>query len=872
MKRGGDIAAALLLTLAVAIVVWIRLLPLSLPAVAELAASTVRGRIGARVGAGSPADWQRAVEDWISAHADEYAAEVAAETDRLRTMWQYTDEGGRPRTFLGDYDSYAWLRAARNYLSDGSVCDAPDGGACRDRFTLAPVGTAMRYGRSLHVAAIVAVHRFTTWLDPVYPLAASSYLVPVIVGALGVVPAFAIGRRLAGPVGGFVAGVAGGLHPMLLQRSLGSDNDVWNTALPCAMVWAVIAALQARRRPARIACAALAGVLAGLHAATWRGWSFTVVVVVVGVGIVLLLHVLRAVLRGYPPRFWRAASVRSSAVVLLIYCAATALCTYVAGAEQWTQLRSGGETAESVATTLRSDTLEWPSALAQVSELYVPTLGGIAAQSYGDVAFFAGWIGLLLLLLPRRDWRVPHFAVLVGATLLYRYLLTADLGRALVVALLLLPLTAAAAVAVSVGDDADCADIDAGVIVATWLLAALFLSYQAMRFVLLLAPPLGIACGVAAGRLHLVLDRQARARWPRHATPVRIFAAAAVLATAILPISIGYATARAYLPALDRAFADTFEELRTTTPPDAIVNTWWDYGYWAKYLAERRVSADGGALTTHVPYWLARAELATSEAEALGLLRMLNCGSDALPLPEGAQGAYGKLLQHGLDARAAYAAVVQLASLDRAAADRHLTALGLDAAARSDVLAATHCQPPPSYLVLSTQQAAFDGWWQLARWDPGGDGGPSGQGRELVTADWVPCTAAGGERRCEIRRADATGRLVDAVVYSEGDVPGARLVITPVGGGSNEAPPDVVLVVGRDGPIARADGSAAAPEATAVLLDPDRQRVLLGSPAALTALYTRLAFLDGAGTDHFHKVSDLTGPWGQRVTAWKIEW
>jgi len=70
----------------------------------------------------------------------------------------------------------------------------------------------------------------------------------------------------------------------------------------------------------------------------------------------------------------------------------------------------------------------------------------------------------------------------------------------------------------------------------------------------------------------------------------------------------------------------------------------------------------------------------------------------------------------------------------------------------------------------------------------------------------------------------------------------------------------------------RADGSAAAPEATAVLLDPDRQRVLLGSPAALTALYTRLAFLDGAGTDHFHKVSDHTGPWGQRVTAWKIDW
>jgi hypothetical protein len=641
------------------------------------------------------------------------------------------------------------------------------------------------------------------------------------------------------------------------------------------MVWAVVAALQARRRKSRIACAALAGALAGLHAATWRGWPFTAVVVVVGVSVVLLMHALRAALRSHSVPSWQTASLRSAADVLLVYCAATALCTYLAGAEQWTHSRSGGETDLPVAATPRDATLEWPSALAQVSELYAPTLDGIAAQSCGNVAFFAGWIGLLLLLLPRHEWRVPHFAVLVGATLLYRYLLTSGLGRALVIGLLIVPLAAAAAVALSAGDDADFADIDAGVIVVTWLLAALFLSYEAIRFVLLLAPPLGIACGVAAGRLHLVLDRQACARWPRHATPARALTAAAVLATAILPISSGYATAHAYLPALDRAFADTFEELRTTTPRDAIVNAWWDYGYWAKYLAERRVSADGGTLMTHVPHWLARAELATSEAEALGLLRMLNCGSDALPYPEGAQGAYGKLLRHGLDGRAAYAAVVQLASLDRAAADRHLTALGLDAAARSDVLASTHCQPPPSYLVLSTQQAAFDGWWQLARWDPGRDGGPSsGEAHdELLTTDWVPCAAAaGGERRCEIHRPDAAGQSVDAVVYSEGDARSAEIVATPVGGESTEAPPDVLMVVRGGGAVERTDASAAGPGATALLLDRDRQRVLLGSPAALTSLYTRLVFLDGAGTDHFHKVSDHTGPLGQRVTAWKIEW
>src|SRR5262249_18332471 len=168
---------------------------------------------------------------------------------------------------------------------------------------------------------------------------------------------------------------------------------------------------------------------------------------------------------------------------------------------------------------------------------------------------------------------------------------------------------------------------------------------------------------------------------------------------------------------------------------------------------------------------------------------------------------------------------------------------------------------------------AFAGWWQLARWDPSRDGEPSGEARELLTADWVQCAAeGGGERRCEIRRRDAAGRSIDAVVYSEDDVRSARIVAMPGGGGPMEFPPDVLMVVGSDGAIERSDGSAPAPGATALLLDRDRQRVLLGSPGALASLYTRLVFLDGGGSHRFHKVREHTGIGGQRVTTGLVEW
>ena len=122
--------------------------------------------------------------------------------------------------------------------------------------------------------------------------------------------------------------------------------------------------------------------------------------------------------------------------------------------------------------------------------------------------------------------------------------------------------------------------------------------------------------------------------------------------------------------------------------------------------------ADGGNLRTAVPHWLARAQLAGSEAEALGVLRMLACGSDARPYPEGDQGAMARLMRHGLDERAAYAAIGALAVRDRADADAHLAGLGLDPGARAEVLAATHCAPPPMVVLLSSDQLAFGGWWR----------------------------------------------------------------------------------------------------------------------------------------------------------------
>jgi hypothetical protein len=882
---GERIATAALLAAAALLVLWIRLVPLGLPRVPDRAETLIRQRLAAERAGELPvtlsaterlARTRQAVDAWIAAHPAQYARQVEAESGRLRAQLRADGGDGRSYVLLGDLDSYFFLRQARARLCTGAGCAPVDSG--QDAFTLAPVGMKRPTG-SLHVWAIAVLHRLASLIDPAQPLPGSAFWVPVVVGVLGVVPAFAIGRRLSGPIGGFFAAVFSALHPALLQRSMGSDNDVWNVVLPLCMAWALIAALTATRPAAQVAGAIAAGAVAGVHAATWRGWTFAFVALLAGLAATAVLQAVRAravSLSG------TGAALRTTLVVAVIYYLSTAVSAAVLGGD----LSGLGIPLEAVrhlwasvsppTPEVAGRAFRWPAALDTVGELWVPNLGVIAGYSYGALLFFVGWIGLLVLLLPRGEWQVGHFLVLIGGTLLYRYLLTAQLTRPVLLGLLALPLAAAGALSVAAPRDVDTSQRGAAVLVAVWFVAALYFSFNAVRFVLLLAAPFGLAAGSAVGRLHLWLDAEAARQSWLPTSLARALAGLGMAALVVLPVRSGYSTAAAYVPAIDRAWVDSLERLRTTTPPDAIINAWWDYGYWIAYYGERRVSADGGTLLTHVPHWLARAQLSPSERESVGLLRMLNCGSDATPFDEHARGAFAKLRSYGVDEHTAAVTVGRLASLSRAAAGELLAGLGLGVAARDDVLSATHCAPPEAYLMLTSDQAGMQGWWSLGMWNPDGAapaGPPTAFGRGFITRDWVSCAPTpNGELRCPIGHPARDGQTIEAVIF-RADAPGQAGLEVRAGaqGEPSRVAPPLVLVAGPQA-LEQIEPLAGDPAQPTVLIDTVAMRVLVGSARGLRSTYTALLHLDGRYARHFHKVDDRTGYRGQRVVTWRIDW
>jgi dolichyl-diphosphooligosaccharide--protein glycosyltransferase len=916
------------------LVTWIRLLPLSPGVLEDIAAlqawyrranamaATLRPDIPV---ASRPAELRRQVDSWRQHHRSEFIAERERLAERLKSEISYRGSDGEEHVILGDYDSYHWLRMARNYLRTGTTCDAVINGKCQDSFTNAPVGRLNLYNRSLHIAAIVALHRLITFFKPAFPLEVSSFLVPVIVGALGVVPAFALGVRLGGVLGGLCSALLMALNPLFLARSIGSDDDVWNIVLPLFMAWAVIEAISASRPRRQAGFAMLAAVFVGLHAATWTGWTFTYAVALLAMAATLLLQLLEWAISRCSGGSGSPTNLKRTALVMAIFYLGAGLFTRAAGFEGYARLPLDlvkPLIAASNSSQGAAQLAWWPDVFSTVAEIVPQNLSAIAGQMGAPVYFFVSWLGLLLLLVPRARWQMPHFALVIGGNYLYWYLLTASqLGRLSLLMLLAPPLAAAVLIRFFSENLPD--DLGTVLIVVAWFLGALFLSFQGPRFVMLMVPPFAITFGVALGRLQQWAEGRVCIAWPAAVRISRPALFASLATVLILPIAQGYSTARSYLPKMNAAWWSTLTALRQQSPPNAILNTWWDYGYWVKYVAERWVNNDGGSLRTHIPYWTARALAAPSERESAGLLRMLDCGSDATPETEGRTGAYGKLLSYGVNDLKAEAMISELARMSRRQAQAYLAEHNLSTSAQADILRSTHCDPPASYLLLTTAIEPIAGWWYLANWDfrrayvvkrarlmPEAQataelgsrfGYSADEARSLYEraaslksqTDEAAFIAPGMSNMkstwLQCRNDDALKLVCDTdvdlgdsitlkqVTFSSDNPAASRLVIAhdaASSGGAAEdmqAIPGTIIIADADRVREVSNPAAEYPE-LALLVDVRNARVRVTTLSLMRSTFNRLMYLDGRDGQFFDKVHEETGFGGERVAVWRINW
>ncbi|MBW2999046.1 hypothetical protein KY339_00090, partial [Candidatus Woesearchaeota archaeon] len=176
----------------------------------------------------------------------------------------------------------------------------------------------------------------------------------------------------------------------------------------------------------------------------------------------------------------------------------------------------------------------------------------------------------------------------------------------------------------------------------------------------------------------------------------------------IAPFKSAKVTAINEVPSFDDGWYNTLTKIKDNSEENAIINSWWDFGHWFKAMADRAVTFDGGSQNNPQAHWIGNVLLTSNEDEAIGILRMMDCGADT---------AFDELNEEIDDTVETVDILYEIIILDEKQAKEVLTEYVPEEKADS-ILEKTHCQPPEDFFITSEDMVGKAGVWaHFGGWD-----------------------------------------------------------------------------------------------------------------------------------------------------------
>jgi dolichyl-phosphooligosaccharide-protein glycotransferase len=655
---------------------------------------------------------------------------ISDNSKQFKTYFQ--DENGH--TYLLGLDEYFWYRIAGEVVEYGHQGNTEKDGKYYDGFILAGAPLEQKGGNTdktpnLHVWLLAHSYMIIHKYDPNISLMDVDFFIPAIIGSLAVIPAFFIGRKIAGNVAGLFSGLVVALHPVFLSRSVAGtpDTDVYVITLALFVAWLFMEACDAKRWQSSVALSVLAGFFAGLFAFTWMGWFFVFEILMVVFAAYFAYKAIVRLLRDREkggsgkgrrnllgvvwndstkdPIIATAVLAISSAVFVSLFTSFTLFMELIQDTISFTKLKE-------VATTT-----VWPNVLTTVAELNPSQLGSTIAQiSYSSkILMFLALCGIAASFTIRRkgenadeDKAGYSGLAMVSISALYYMIMMIFLSSitSVVVFSVLISIPPLGIVLYMLAKKQDI-DIKYGVLVLVWFGVGVYSSTKGVRFVMLLVPAFAIALGAAVGWIYIMLRKLSIDGLHINKYVAGGIALLLVLILIIYPIDMfGNAKAHAtgQAPLINDVWYEALNKIEAESQPDAIINSWWDFGHWFAAIAQRPVTLDGGRQNSPQAVWLGRLMLTANEDESVGILRMLDCGGNT---------GFDKLLEYkNQDSVAAINLEYSILPIhNRTDAKKVLLKNGLTDSQAEDVLASTHCSPPEDFFITSEDMVGKSGVW-----------------------------------------------------------------------------------------------------------------------------------------------------------------
>lgn len=780
-------------------------------------------------------------EEWqklVAQNGDQINLQVQAVAQQIRAFWQYETDG-LTYTYMPDIDPYTYLRYARNIIEKGHVEDEVKNGMLLDNHMNAPMGGDIT--PELQPYVLAWMHRVMSVFNPKITLMQSATYFPIIFMLLTLIPAFFIGRRFAGMPGGIITATMIAIMPAIITRTTWghADTDVWNILFPLLLTWLYFLMIDAQDKKHMIGYAAVAGLVTGIYAFAWRGgWWYVFDFLLAAFGILVLSEIIQNIKQ---PRKLKDIILNRATIGITFLLSSAVFVSWFMTA--WDFFVAPLQPLRFTVIKAAAHPSLWPNVYTTVAELNPTDIAGVVNAVGGWLFFWIGLAGIALLLFQRKDneWKL---------------------------------------------------DLKYAPLLALWFIATTYASTKGVRFTLLLAPAFAVAFGIALGKIYEWVIQVSTKDLHLNAKLAHGVMIVIILFMLGGPARVSHGAGGGDIPIMNDAWWNALNAIKDDSQPNAIINSWWDFGHHFKYVADRPVTFDGASQNTPMAHWIGRVLSTNNETEAIGILRMLDCGSNY---------AFDTINQQLQDPVKSVNILYRMIGVDRKAALAILAREGVNE--QDKVLQYTHCSPPENYFIASDDMIGKSGVWghfgmwnferaktwivlrnqdqetavatMMKDWNYTREEAEQayfsvqGLANENDANAWISPWPGilGGPADCNTQ----AGTVITCMNGVQHNLSNGETTVTVQGGTGR---PPLFVMPREDGTYkeTRYNGSTVNIAALVYPTGPGTYRSILASPELINSIFVRMYFLEGHGLKYFkefNRQSQLTG--GQIIT-YKVAW
>ena len=797
--------------------------------------------------------------------------------------------------YMTDIDSYLWYSQARNVINYGHLGDKIVDG--KPYFTLRDGRLDKKSNLQLHPYFAAYLHKFLNFFNPDFSLMKTFLFLPIVIIGLALIPAFFIGRRLAGNLGGFFAAIFLAINGTVFSRS-SADTDPHNILFPLFIVWLFFEAYNSEKRYLALLYSILSGLFVGAYAFAWSGWPFILFIVIAAVVITNILKVIKEL---YQTKIKLSEIVNGKKIfndfkLLAVFFLSSAIFV--------TLFVNSKVFVRSLSRVIRFTTIKevgiksiWPNVLTTVAEFNTVSFTNFIPSIGGKIFFLAGLMGVIFLLIPKeiKDKKI-NFIFLICSALYYlilAYLSSKFSSPFIFILLVAVPIVLALIKVVVLKEEIK---LIYPILLLLWMLSTIYSFTKGVRFSLLIVPSFAIAFGFAASYLYhefggwITSPIKRNKKWHSALNlAVRLVILIVLLLSLIAPVKVAYHLAKNEVPGMNDAWYQTLIKIKENTK-DAIITSWWDFGHWFVAIAERRVTFDGGDQGQRI-HWVGKILKTDNEQEAVGILRMLNCFQEKAP---------GKLDEFTGDSLRSLDILNEVLLIsDRVKALQKYQDLGLTKEQSEVMVEYTHCDDLiPNFFITSQDMVGKAGvWGHFGSWDFK-RATMYQKTNNLSKADAVAylikkfnfSEAEAGDIYADVKTKDAdrwiapwpgfltspqncsqdgdkiicNANLQDAKFSIEVTKNNARISGT-------DAVPNSLVFATPEGVYEQKFEGKKIGLSVILIPDGDNYKFVLADPSQAAGMFTRLFYLEGHGLKCFKKFYDVVDLTNLRIITWEVD-